>query len=410
MTIKYKTIKEIISNTAVFVVLFNLVALPYKLIFGHIPWELLFLAALFFLMLFLRRKLHGTGIFILVHILLTAAAFLISNSALPGVFIGICSFNSIIAKTSGEWNMHPRSIAVLLGLFAIVFIATELFGGEANIVGSLLSFSALILLLATVLYNYLSNLEVSLDKCEGLRETYSAKGWTANSVAIKVFLGAALSLSVLTMFFHSYIGMILGFIVRAVMAVFVIVSGMLISDDYGLEECQEYEEAEYVYEYVIEEIAYYEYDYEYYYEREYYHEYRSEPGLLENIRSLLIPAGIVAFILLCVIALYILNKERKKRRRKKTDISKESLMPDKLSGKLKLILKGMKNMAASLVAPKAKVVHSVREIYKEKVSEHIGQGIDILHSDRTDIIADKIRLKENIDELTRKYEVARYGK
>ena len=57
-----------------------------------------------------------------------------------------------------------------------------------------------------------------------------------------------------------------------------------------------------------------------------------------------------------------------------------------------------------------KARHHIRRAYEKKVNSHIKQGIFIEDSDTTDIIADKIRDSEDIDELTAKYEVVRYGR
>jgi len=54
--------------------------------------------------------------------------------------------------------------------------------------------------------------------------------------------------------------------------------------------------------------------------------------------------------------------------------------------------------------------NAVRRAYVKKVNWHIRRGVDVKRSDTTDIIADKIRSTEDIDELTALYEKVRYFK
>ena len=53
--------------------------------------------------------------------------------------------------------------------------------------------------------------------------------------------------------------------------------------------------------------------------------------------------------------------------------------------------------------------HPIRRAYEKKVNSHIRQGIMIEDKDTTDVIAKKIKKAEDIDELTAKYVVVRYG-
>jgi len=54
--------------------------------------------------------------------------------------------------------------------------------------------------------------------------------------------------------------------------------------------------------------------------------------------------------------------------------------------------------------------NAIRRAYAKKVNWHIRRGLHVQKSDTTDIIADKIRSIENIDELTAMYEKVRYFK
>ena len=55
-------------------------------------------------------------------------------------------------------------------------------------------------------------------------------------------------------------------------------------------------------------------------------------------------------------------------------------------------------------------LHPVRRAYAKKVNKHILSGTHIRNQDPTNVIADKIRNREDIDELTAEYEVIRYGR
>lgn len=56
-----------------------------------------------------------------------------------------------------------------------------------------------------------------------------------------------------------------------------------------------------------------------------------------------------------------------------------------------------------------KIRHPIRREYARKVNKHIKRGTEIRDHDTTDIIAKKILPKENIGELTARYEKVRYG-
>ena len=55
-------------------------------------------------------------------------------------------------------------------------------------------------------------------------------------------------------------------------------------------------------------------------------------------------------------------------------------------------------------------IHPVRKAYAKKVNKHISLGIPIKNKDATNVIAAKIRAKEDIDGLTAEYELIRYGR
>ena len=54
--------------------------------------------------------------------------------------------------------------------------------------------------------------------------------------------------------------------------------------------------------------------------------------------------------------------------------------------------------------------HPIRKAYIKKVRSHIKQGTIVLDAHTTDTIANSIRPKENIDDLTKSYDQARYGR
>ena len=105
---------------------------------------------------------------------------------------------------------------------------------------------------------------------------------------------------------------------------------------------------------------------------------------------------IIIFLILYAIA-------RKVKTRKKSQKLTETQEEVKLDGSLLDDL-------LDLLPKFKKIRHPIRRAYEKKVNSHIGQGTMVYDHDTTDIIADKIRSVEDIDELTTKYVVVRYGR
>ena len=110
--------------------------------------------------------------------------------------------------------------------------------------------------------------------------------------------------------------------------------------------------------------------------------------------------GILVFIAAIVFVLYyIVRKVKRFKRAAKTAVLHEEV---ELSGSIFDDLR-------DLMPKFTKFRHPIRRAYEKKVNTHIKQGIKIDRKDTTDAIAKKIRKAEDIDELTAKYEVVRYG-
>lgn len=121
------------------------------------------------------------------------------------------------------------------------------------------------------------------------------------------------------------------------------------------------------------------------------------PGIITAILEVI---GIVLVIAAVLHALYVLARKVKRTPKavKLTDTQEEVALTGSIFDDLRELM------------PKFRMFrHPVRRAYEKKVNFHIKKGVVIENHDTTDKIADKIRKTEDIDELTAKYVVVRYG-
>jgi hypothetical protein len=128
-----------------------------------------------------------------------------------------------------------------------------------------------------------------------------------------------------------------------------------------------------------------------------------QPGqLIFIILGSLAVLGVAAGIIIVVVMLIRAVLEHRIKRAK-TD--GQALSEDSVS-KLKFTIS---DLAAFLPRFRFGAKHPIRKAYIKKVNGHIRQGINILPSNTPEVIADRIRHREDIDELTAAYEAVRYG-
>ena len=393
---KRKLFMDVLSNAAVFILFFNMFAFVYISIYGLAPWAYLIMALPFFFLLFLRKKVKTPAVFIPAHLVFIILPLFIFDTNIIIILTGCFAIASVIysvrVKLTRELSLQGITIIAILGILAAIFLmldASDLLYAPG--VRVLLIFSAIASIILAAVHTHMEGMEAKVSVLRDMHKKIVSKDvLCANYKMAAVFVAVLVIFGALSMFFPA------GRILQGLMQLLILPARLfdfirqlifrgtdietrpgtgLISDLADFLEMGEYEPVE---------------------------GFARNP-LLGNIARILLITIAVAAVM--VFFIYIIKKLRNVTDRQSH--YEEAVMPETAIEKLKFALR---DIAAFLPRLKAKPSHPIRKIYIKKVNGHIKQGVMILPSHNTDVIADKIRQNEDIDELTKRYEAVRYGK
>jgi len=393
---KYRLLMDILSNTVVFLLVFNIFVLAYTMLNDAVPWLYLFLAIPFFFLFFLRQKVKKMEDFIILHIILLGAPFVTLGNVRTFVpllgFAIVSVIYSMNMKNKGEWSMPGVAAAWIIGALAVLSLLFDAYVPHLGGIGALLNISSLACLAAIVLYVHLDNLRFSLATLKGLQKK-SAQATSASKLLITIFLIMIVTFGALSILFPSQsavlmIAQLLGQIILLPVRFMV----FLVQFFFG----NEMEGAGAIPPILMggngemEEMA------------------RQEDPAFAILSTIM---GILTMFIVVVAASIIIGLLFRGLYRafnkKNNDNEKQSLMPEDVKSKLKFVFGDMKELLPRF---RLSVKHPVRRAYIKKINSHIKQGFKALPHYTPEIIANKIRPTEDIDELTRRYEKARYGR
>ena len=403
---KRRLLMDILSNIVLFALLFNIFAFLHVVLYIYEPmsWEFLFMAIPFFALLVVRRKLRKLPIFIAIHILCLAAPFMFLGSDIT--FVLVLAFTlitvaySLRARLKGELRLRGRlGFIFVLGIFATIFLIINAADIVVPGMDVLINLSTIISLAAIVLYVHMDNMEYNLVMLNRQHKKPIGGVLAANNVFIAIFLTIIVIFGIISVLFPSN-----GFFAIIMMMVFGILM-LPIEIFFAIFRQREQPEPGSIYMeegfhmgYLPPEVPM-EMDPE------------ELSGLIEMMERGFDAIGILALALIGLAAILVIalviHRLHKALKKKDGGDRKENLMPDDITGKLKFMLR---DIAALLPRFGLKSKHPVRRAYAKKVNSHIKQGVEVLPSHNTDVIADNIRQNEDIDGLTKEYEAVRYGK
>ena len=398
---KRRLLMDLLSNLVAFLVIFNLFAFVFSMLNFQLnertAWIYLPLGIPFFFMFFLREKVKKMHHFIVIHIAMFALSFLaLSDALIFGPLVGftvLAAIYSLHRKGKGEWAMQGSTAVWVIGLLAALSALYASYLPEMDGVGVFLNISSLISLAAVVLYMHLDNMRFGLGLI-GEHHKKTTNMSPVSNMLITVFLIIIIIFGSLSILFPSEAAVlviarlllnIILFPFQLMAFIFQSIIGepvpempleeMLTGDGNFVPEEGEEPPENFVFNRVISFIV----------------------GLLSALGLL---AVAVTFLVLLFYRLY-------RAFGKKGEEGKSSLMPEDAISRLKFVLGDFKELLPNF---KLSARHPVRRAYIKKVNSHIKQGLRVHPHYTPEVIADKIRPKEDIDELTQKYEKVRYGR
>jgi len=399
---KRRILMELLSNLIIFIVFFNFFTTFYAGIHERMDWIYLLSIIPFFLMWVLRKLIKDIIIFIAIHIVFLVLPFFVFSGVELTVtmvlFAFVMVFHSIASMLKGEREI--RVFTAILAMLA-VWISYGIAGMFLEItddVAGLSTFAgicAFIILLASVLYIQMENLEFNLKTFESNRRRQADKSvFTVNNILIAVFTGITAVAIIATLFlpggrlfravfriFGDFIALILRGIVWLFTMLFPGLEFLEPGQPHGPEM---------------------ELDFDMDYLEDDDHEL-NDPSIIGGIVGFLLVSGVIVGMVIAVIMLFKLAYSS----RDKSKLSKKRPDTDDTVSKLKF---SASDLAAFLPKFKIEGKHPVRKAYIKKVNSHIRKGMPIKPSDIPEEIADCIRPVENIDELTKEYNPVRYGR
>jgi len=395
---KRRLLMELLSNFVAFVVFFNVFFILYSGINRGMNWWFLLLALPFYGLFALRRLIKDTGISLLLHLaFIVVPLFIFSGVAMWTLFAFfiLSVIYSIFMLIKGEHLMRFSTAVISVMLIFVGFIAmSNVMVVTGYIQGATLvsMISALAVLIAVILFVQMDNLHFDLSmlrkKTGGKTEK---KVFDVNNMLVIGFSVLVTAVAIIAIFVPG--GRILAAIWRPIYFLFnqivrfiVFIAGIFLPEIQRLDPPDRDEDFGVAMDFIED-----------------YDQEEQPGGLVFLIIGGFIAAGVIIGILMGIIT--IIKKYLELRRGKLRDGSGKP-HEDSVDS-LKFSLRDLAAFLPRLTfAPK----HPIRKAYYKKVNGHIKQGTMILPSYTPEVIADRIRNIENIDELTDVYESVRYGK
>ena len=392
---------DALSNLVAFLVFFNLFAFVFTMANTQLNedavWIYLLLAVPFAFMYFLRIKVKKMWRFLVIHFIMLALPFMaLSNLWVFGLLMGFAvpaTIYSFYRKGKGEWTMQGRTAAWVIALLAILSFLYAAYFPEIQGKGALLNISSLVSLAAVVTYMHFDNMQFGL----GLLSNHHKKTGNISAVSnilITVFLIIIVIFGALSILFPSEAAAVIlvRLLIDVILLPFQFIAWFLqsvLGGDLGT----------YGPPPVLEDIVLGPVD-----EYAYLQELEVQNRILMYIVGTLAVITLVAVVAAILVTIFYKIYRAFNR---KEEAGKQSLIHEDHITKLKFVLGDLKELLPSF---RLGAKHPLRRAYIKKVNGHIKQGLIVRPHYTTDVIADKIRPKEDIDELTQNYEKVRYGK
>jgi len=397
---KRRLLMDLLSNFVAFVVFFNVFFILYAGLHREMTWWYLLLAVPFYGLWLLRKFVRDIGIFLLLHLVLIVPPFFIFSDTgtmwFVVSFFVISTVYSIFMRIKGEHLMKFSTAVISVGL---IFAGFVVMGRVMVTIGyvqgatQVATFSALAVLIAVILFVQMDNLHFDLSMIRshtGDKKRTEKKVFNVNNMLVASFSVLVAVFAIAAMFVPggrviAFLWRPIEFVINQVVRFVTFIMGLIIpeigemepperDDDFGVPMEFDYMEED-------EEI----------------------PGQLFFIlMGSFIIAGIAIGVIIGIIMIARAYLARKRRQEQGGRDAHDDAV-DNLQFSLKDLAAFLPKLS---FAPK----HPVRKAYYKKVNGHIKQGIRILPSYTPEVIADRIRHQEDIDELTDAYEAVRYGR
>ncbi|MCL2855637.1 MAG: hypothetical protein FWE21_08465 [Defluviitaleaceae bacterium] len=391
---KRQRLADLLAALAVFVLVFNVLTISYIGFFNNpaIPWTYLFAAAPFLAFLYFRERVPNFSILISIYVFMFFMLFIILLPiGMALLFCGVGLIIGAILRVNGRaLRLTQQAAYVFFAGFLVMFIASEAFLDQVPYLSRFVGVSALVCLLSIFLQVYLVNFDLALQKSRktdtdaGQGVMALAKSTTSGFFGTVAVIGGILAvIPVGAMLFGLLSGWMSAF--RSWLAGFspyrhmggqmmdVTITGtptIFDVEDYGL--------------FGEEGVLYMYY----------------EPGT----NAILYAVVVIFFLVVIPLGAFLLHFFTKGRDKAKQAKRRQGGVQDKAANR-KFRFSDITDLLARDKGPK----HPVRKAYIKKVRSHIKQGVAVKPHHATDVIATSIRPNENIDDLTKTYEQARYG-
>ena len=398
------TIKNILANLVTFVVLYNVLSLVVFFAYDDITPILWWLIVPFFLMQIIRAKASNAYVFTVLHVVLATIVWFVFNDWFAMGFMLVAIVYSFNAKSSGEWELTRITGIITLiahvGMFALAQWWTNV---DMGLFQQQLAGTCIVVLGFIIIYTHMDNIDLSLRVLQRSDDDRHSAGSVLriNNILIAVFSGMVVLVGVVVS------ALPLG---RMLVAGWRAVSGL--ASSFFSRFAREGPTFDFPEQTPIERVGILDADQFIFMSPESVM-FADEADLNNPYFALTEDAAVTIFdyyllriflvvgmvIIVRNFIRYFVNLSRKRNASKSRNDEKTSLTRDIL-GDIRDLLPRFGRYSKN----------AIRRAYIKKVNWHIKRGVNVKHSDTTDIIADKIRNIEDIDELTAMYEQVRYYK
>jgi len=393
------TIKHILANLIAFLILFSVLCFVVFLWYGDIMPILWWLILPFFLLQVIRAKASNAFAFTLLHIVLGAIVWFLLNNWFAMGFMMAATVYSYVVKGGGEWEPTRKTGITALLAHVVMFFMAQRWHDYAEPFQQQLAGTCIVVLGLIIIYIHMENIDISLRMLQHpANERHSSRRLLrTNNILIMVFT----------------VGVVLAGIVVAALPL-----GRMLAAGWGAvrgglssffalfeRERPPLDSFEFT---PVERVMVIEADRFIFLNPEsIYLEDLPDVVDIDDINQV-VPVdqylmwGFLIIGLAIVVynfVRYFVNVSRRKNMSKSNMDETMSLKRD-LMGDIRDLLPRFGRYSKN----------AIRRAYAKKVNWHIRRGAAVRRSDTTDTIANKIRAKENIDELTAMYERVRYFK
>ncbi|MCL2753163.1 MAG: hypothetical protein FWE44_03330 [Defluviitaleaceae bacterium] len=397
-----KLIKEILASFVAFIFMFGF----FSFLVGADAWDYLWAVIPFFVLMFVRKRVTNFYTFLAIHLIFVGWvvwAFWGNEFFWPiAVIFGFFVVYSFARRLDIEVSVNfGTGFSLVLALGSLAFIA-DFFGvSDIRILTNLYILLFIAGVLAVICHVQMNNMDKQLRLIDDKERLTSKALFKANYVTMGVFLGVVLAFALIAIFVPS--DQII-FLPGLIFAGFYWVAhwvlypfGLLLAIfTPGQEPFRD--EPDGVFQvYLNGETIYFQIE-------DFAADQVLDDGSLETLGNaasyvtfVLIGMGIVAALVLLFRAMLI-----------RKGIIKRKVPSDVEVEKLEMNLKGTVGSVFSRMGERLR--NPIRREYRKKVNSHIKKGAKVKKFHHTKNISDIIRNEENIDEITKQYEAARYGR